>query len=114
MSQIEVDEISVTTLNVATITNLPWKFKSYSTTTDAGGLWSIDYTGDFSSVDMVCAQAVDNVGAITSEKFASTHAFSSTAANGAVGEPQSVGILGDNGMRYCGSGKVVKVLVFGS
>ena len=114
MSQLEVDDLVTNNLTVNTETILPWKFKSYSTTTDAGGAWSIDYTGDFSSVLMVSAQAVDNVGAITAEKFASVHAFSSTAANGAVGEPQTIASLGLNGMKYCGSGKSVYLLGFGT
>ena len=105
-SQIEVDDI---------VSNKYWtngicrpNFKCYSTTTDAQGKYSIDYSSDnYASVSYVTPMVVNNASEAKNEYIATIHQFDNDSASGAVIKPGNLLIAPD----YVGSGVEVKLLV---
>ena len=107
-SSFEVDSIFIKGTDMCPI-------KTYSTTTDGTGTWSIDYTSDnFTSVKFILAQAVYNAGGIDSEKIATIHTYNTTSASGKVIESAAVLSLGNQGLEYCNSGITVNIIVSGN
>lgn len=90
--------------------------KYYETTTNGSGQWSVNFSGDFSSVGFVTPIAIHETGDVGEQKLAVLHAYSNTSANGRVIEGNtivSVVLGGGQGMEYSEEGVRVRVRVEG-
>lgn len=84
----------------------------YDVYTDSQGVWSIDYSADFSAVDFVMPVAIDSSQDISEQKIASLQSYGGSAAQGMVVESNSL-VIGSEALANGGPNVLVRVRVEG-